>query len=373
MTVDGSPWLVAAGDAVEVRTTCGEEFARDVCDALEQAYATFLRRFPARRPASGKQRVVLLSGRAEYDEHMKRVHGTTVLDPATYRAEENVLLACDCVHKDEATRMRGLVRQRRGEVEELRRKIAAEEERNRKMIEGTRKEVIDNIAEERKRLHREGRATPEALRELEGQKRMALGLAEQLGKVMTAEVAEERKKAEATIRAREEAIRHDELLLRSQNRMMFERLFHESFHAFASSRLSGANGIPRWLDEGMASYFEASTVESGDWVHGAPNAEMLKLCRDPRGALPRLGSVLRDDGKMLSNRHEGRLERSAGAYAVSWALAHYLSARMTAEQMDAYLTAVAGGADAADALAKALGQPLGKIDEAVRAHVASMK
>ena len=71
--------------------------------------------------------------------------------------------------------------------------------------------------------------------------------------------------------------------------------------------------------------------------------------------------------------HEGHIDRAGTAYAVSWALAHYLSTRMTRDEMDAYVGSVAAGADPAHALVKALGQPLGKIDEAVRAHVAALR
>ena len=35
VTVDGSPWLLAAGDRFEVQTTCDEEFAREKSKVLE--------------------------------------------------------------------------------------------------------------------------------------------------------------------------------------------------------------------------------------------------------------------------------------------------------------------------------------------------
>ncbi|MCK6461206.1 MAG: DUF1570 domain-containing protein, partial [Planctomycetes bacterium] len=137
--------------------------------------------------------------------------------------------------------------------------------------------------------------------------------------------------------------------------------------------LYGDKEIPRWLNEGMACYFEMSVMEAGELLHGAPNRDRMRLYRDAaaKGTLPRLDAVLR--GTDFVVEHKGHIDRAVSAYAMSWALAHYLSTRMTRDQMDGYVASVGAGADPADALVKALGQPLSKIDEAVRAHVATIR
>jgi hypothetical protein len=154
---------------------------------------------------------------------------------------------------------------------------------------------------------------------------------------------------------------------------MLETLFHECFHAFARNLLYTDKEIPRWLNEGMACYFEMSVMEGGELIHGAPDRGRMNLYREEaaRGKLPRLEAVLR--GTNFVVEHEGHIDRAVTAYSVSWALAHYLTTRLTRDQMDGYVASVAAGADPADALVKALGQPLSKIDEALRAHVASLK
>ena len=64
---------------------------------------------------------------------------------------------------------------------------------------------------------------------------------------------------------------------------MFEALFHEGFHAFALNFLwiRGGKGsaVPRWLDEGLASYYEMSAVDAEELVHGAPQPYFLDLIR----------------------------------------------------------------------------------------------
>jgi hypothetical protein len=79
--------------------------------------------------------------------------------------------------------------------------------------------------------------------------------------------------------------------------------------------------------------------------------------------------LLRGDG--LPAGHDGAIDRTNRASALAWAVADYACPRMTAGEMTAYLSAAKD--DPGHALAKALRMPVAKIDEAVRAHISSLR
>lgn len=273
------------------------------------------------------------------------------------------MFACTGVPKDEDARLRADIAARRKEIEGWRKKVEGAEELGKGAVKELKETAARESAAEKDQLRREGKATPEALREIDRRWASTVELAIQLARVSETQTREEAAKATAEA---EKAIRRDESLLAEKNRLMYEALFHECFHAFARNRLKG---IPRWLEEGMALRFETCVIEDGELTHGGRNRELLKLLRD--GKLPALASVLRGDA--LPAAHEGAIDRSSRGAALAWAAADHLCPRMTAEQVAAYLAATAKGADQADALAAALGQSLGKIDESVRAHIASLR
>jgi hypothetical protein len=368
--------LSAAGDQFEVFTTSGEDFAKDACDALQQAYEGYLRHFRLRRKGAQRVPVYILSGREQYDEYLRRKYGEVISNPAFYDPTDNVIVACNFVQKEEAARVRAEIREERKEIEAYTKELKDAEEAIDEWVKAARKRVFDEAAEARAEIRRDDPVNrPALLLEVDRWQ------AEQLDRVRIRKnrreknVDEMRKRAEAAIEDGRQTIRRNQQVLREQNREVFEILLHECFHAFARNRLFTDREIPRWLNEGMASYFEMSVVENGELIHGAPNSHLLKCYREAetKRHLPRLDHVLRAGGEMFLVLHKGQIDRSNRAYAVSWALAHYISSRMTAEQTDAYVSDVAAGTDAADALAKSLKQPIWKIEEAVRAHVATLK
>lgn len=374
-TVEGRDGFTAAGDLFEVRTTCDEDFARETCDALQQAYEGYLRHFKLRGKATRRLPVLILADREQYDEYVRRAYGQAIGNPALYDVRANLIVAYNCVQREEEARIRASIREQRKEIDRYEQDVAAVEKRNDEAIKEARRKIIAEATEIKNRLRREGRATNAAIQEVDRQKDQRLDAVTQIGRAADKELADLRAKADKATAQCSSTIRRNEAVLRAQNRAMFELLFHECFHAFARNRLYSGKEIPRWLNEGMASYFEMSVVEGEELIHGAPNTPMLRLFREQasKGGLPDLATVLRDDGNMFLVTHEGNIDRSNLAYAVCWATAHYLTSRLSRDQMDDYVSRVATGADPADALSKVLGQPLGKIDEAVREHVAALR
>jgi hypothetical protein len=97
-------------------------------------------------------------------------------------------------------------------------------------------------------------------------------------------------------------------------------LGHEGFHQFIGYELGA--GIPTWLNEGLAQYFENSTVRNGRLVAGAINANTLTAAQAliRRKEMPALADLLAMDKKTFYAKPEV-------TYPASWALVHYLTTR----------------------------------------------
>jgi hypothetical protein len=375
-TVAGQEGLYASGDHFEIFTTSDEEFARDACDAMQQMAEGYLQHFKPRKKAAEKVRVTILADRRQYDEYLTAKFGGTVGNPALFLIKEKVIVAYNCVQKEEAAAAKTEIQEYQKRVETFRRAVAAEEARVDKAVRDGRQAVIDWATEAKNQLRK---ANPsnlgERLQEIDRVKDRRLEAIKVTEKQIDAGLDDYRKKANAEIAQCEQTIRKNNQVLREQNRVMFETLFHEGFHAFAQNRLFTEKEIPRWLNEGMAAYYEMSVVEAGELVHGAPHPELLRVFREQRQnrTLPRLAAVLRGGGEMFLLTHKNSVERSNGAYAVSWALAHYLIPRVSADQMESYVTEVAGGKDPVEALGKVLGKTADEIEDAMIVHAAGLK
>ncbi len=105
---------------------------------------------------------------------------------------------------------------------------------------------------------------------------------------------------------------------------MFHVLQHEGFHQFAHLRLG--EGLPQWLNEGLAEYFGQSVLVKGKLRMGvAPEARIqgLNLAIRSRAVWP-FESLL-----TISNREWNEKVREGGAragllYDQSWAMTHFL-------------------------------------------------
>ena len=375
-TVGGQEGLYAGGDYFEIFTTSDEEFAKDACDAMQQMAEGYLKHFKLRKKAGEKTRVTILGDRRQYDDYLTAKFGGTIGNPALYLIKDNVIIAYNCVQKEEAAAAKAEIQDLQKRIETFRRALSAEENRIDKQVRDARQAVIDQAAETKNALRKSNPSNlQERFRQVDRWKEDRLAALKAAEKTIDAQLDAYRKKANAGIEECDRTIRKNNQVLREQNRVMFETLFHEGFHAFAQNRLFTEKEIPRWLNEGMAAYYEMSVVEAAELIHGAPNAGLLKVFREQRlnGSLPALASVLRGGGEMFLLTHKENEDRSNGSYAVSWALAHYLSTRVTADQMDAYVTDVAGGKDSVEALSKVLGKTLAEIEDAMFVHVAGMK
>lgn len=95
----------------------------------------------------------------------------------------------------------------------------------------------------------------------------------------------------------------------------YATVYHEYFHVFARARFGR---LPLWLDEGLAKFWEMTSIDSGRVRIGVPSRRNLKILDDePSLPLPILFAVDH------SSPHYEHTEHSAVFYAQSWALVHF--------------------------------------------------
>lgn len=373
---EGLTGLSTAGEFCEIYSTCDESFLREVAVCLDEMFLAYRSHFKIRRTIDSKVRVYLLSNPTEYVELQKTKCGFAVANPAIYHMKENFVAAYNRIQAEEARLADEQTQQSRNQIEEYRKDVREAELRVAKQAREIRQEIENEAVRLRNEVHKENPDDKEArLRAIERWKEAQFRKLREDEKEIQAALAAQRKKAAEAIEICEKTIARNVQVLREQNRAMFETLFHEGFHAFAQNFLFAEKEIPRWINEGMACYYEMSAVEGGELIHGARHAQLLEVFRRNeanRKLLP-LSEVLRGDPTLFLVTHASQVDRSNAAYAQCWAVAHYLVGRVTQEQMDEYVATVMKGKDPADALSNLLNLPLRKIEAEVGRHVSELK
>ena len=134
----------------------------------------------------------------------------------------------------------------------------------------------------------------------------------------------------ATARAQIESARRDNVQrVEAARRGFYGWLAHEAWHAYADGHVSksDSNGLPLWLDEGLAQVFETAPLEAGELRLDAPDPVRLALLQEMlRGPLaPTLTDLLTARQEQFLVGHAGSTVTSQRAYLMAWGLAFHLA------------------------------------------------
>ncbi|MFO0928948.1 MAG: DUF1570 domain-containing protein [Gemmataceae bacterium] len=158
--------------------------------------------------------------------------------------------------------------------------------------------------------------------------------------------------------------RNEETLGRARQRL-FQRLYHEAFHAYLGTFVyhEKDHGLPLWLNEGLAQIFETAIVEVGELRIGHADPDRLANVRHAlaRGTLLPLVDLLRSEHRHFQSAHRGDQHASDRYYLAAWALAFYLRFErklVGTPALDDYLTALRRGTDPLLAFRDLVGKPL---------------
>jgi hypothetical protein len=373
------PALKTVGANFEIVSTCEEPFVREVTCSLEEIFTAYQGFFNIKRNAGRKIAVTLLATPEEYVDFQKKTFGGAILNPAFYGPERNIIVAYNMIQKEEAARVNGEIRKASAQIEEMKKKLTAQERAVEKSARDARQNIADQAAAARRQVNESNAANKAELRkDIDQQEKALLANLKEREKEIQREIAEYRKACQADIAENTKILELNRTVLREQNRRMFETLFHEGFHAFVSNYLfedGGTIEVPRWLNEGMAMYFEMSVVVAGELVHGGLQKDFLKTLQErikAKAHLP-LRDVLRGGPEMFLVTHVKDADRSALAYAESWALVHYLTGRVNRETLGQYVTDVLRGAEKDKAFEKMMGKSVEAVEKDWIDHVSKLK
>lgn len=142
---------------------------------------------------------------------------------------------------------------------------------------------------------------------------------------------------------------HMALRLDINSERPYDTIYHEYFHVLAEAALGE---IPLWLNEGMASYWQATQIFSGEMrVGGANLGHISALRREAMMPLSRLFAVGHDSPEYQD------ADKASMFYAQSWALVHYLMVgdRRGREKIAGYLQRLRSGDDPVASIGVAFG------------------
>lgn len=379
VSLDGLRGFRVEGAHCVLESTCEIAFTKDVALCLEEVFGAYRRFFDVRRNAGAKVKVHLFDDRDQYAAFQVRRHGGAVMNPAYYHSEQNYIAAFNMIQKAEERRVRSEIVTLERQIDTYRADLASAEKRLAFLAADYRRKIQDAAAEERRSIKADGGGGKDArLSAVDRQERELLAGLKTDASEIAKELAAEKKKAVEAIEANRKVIDQNEKLIGAQNRAMFETLYHEGFHAFAMNHLweaAGAIEIPRWLNEGMASYFETSLVEGAELVHGAAHPGFLEICRAEAvssGLLP-VEKLLAGGPENFLVTHRSQAARSGLYYAESWALAHYLSTRVTRDQIAAYVGEVLAGRDPVKAFEKMAGKSCREVGADLKKHLDALR
>src|SRR6185295_2639048 len=163
--------------------------------------------------------------------------GGAVLNPAFFNPKANHIAAFNVVQSTQAEEVRKLVVAKEQEIAEFRDKVNREEVRIDKQVREIKAKLNDLVAQAKK----ESRGDPKAEAEINRQKKNILEQLKSDEDEAKKQLEDYRRKMNEAIERNWEIVRENRATLQKQGRRMYETLFHEAFHAFATNFV-GAGG-----------------------------------------------------------------------------------------------------------------------------------
>ena len=158
---------------------------------------------------------------------------------------------------------------------------------------------------------------------------------------------------------------------------MLATMYHEGFHAFLDNFLftpEQARLVPRWLNEGLAQYFEAARLENGRFILGQDVREKMALLKKFRnaGTLFTLEQLVNGGAADYMVHEISNLERSTKNYLQAWLLTNTLGekGRLKREIMQAYIQALADKRPPLEALKTLSGMPNEELEKLMNQKLA---
>jgi len=323
-------------DHFVIEANTDEDFIRKAAYRLGKVFDAYKRHFGVDRNEAKKVRVVIFNSMGQYYAAI----GNAVKNPAFY-APDLKLVAAGC----DMAAYRAAIDEVRRRHAELSKQLDAEQAK----IDKARAEVRAIVDKYHKALHNAGATTPRG-KAIMRQVRSA----ERRWQIHVMKLEKPLKDIKKKIG---ELNRRNERVFDERADGMLRTLYHEGFHAFLDQFLFDeqlVKKVPRWLNEGLAQYFEESRVEGSRLVLGQENRRKLaflrKACRE--GKLVPIARMLTAGAEDYLVKDASNIENSTKHYLQAWCLIHLLGERgmLKKERLHAFVRALADGTEPMKAL-----------------------
>ncbi len=151
--------------------------------------------------------------------------------------------------------------------------------------------------------------------------------------------------------------RKNDVIFDEHTERMIRAMYHQGFHAFLDQFLFEerlVKHVPRWLNEGLAQYFELARLEGSRLLFGREDRGRLKFLRDHMrgGTLVSIEKMLAGGADEYLAHAKEDLEKSSKHYLQSWYMVHMLGVRkrLKKEHMRDFVLAIANGRPPMEAL-----------------------
>jgi len=285
-----SPWF-------DLESRMDEELTRRAVVRIEQMFAAFAVILPSSSaPRKDRLKIELFDTSDSYIAFQKK-HGVKLRHPAFYLREQNILAAG-------------------ADLSALSQNLANVGEKNaatKKHLDELSKELTPRLQKAARDFTQQGRSPDDV---------------KQLVQLLRTKLQRELNGLQNDLQTAE---RKNSQQFETFTRAMFQRLYHEAFHAYLENFVFPAADfdVPRWLNEGLAQVFEEGILEVGTLRLDIPSQTRLQaLQKDLReqDRLP-LAELLNSEPRRFLVAHEDQALASERLYLYSWGLAHFLVIR----------------------------------------------
>ena len=309
-----------------IESNASEPFLRKSAYRLSRVFNAYQQHFGTDHEAA-KVRVLLFSTMEDYYSAI----GNEIKNPAFYSPAMKLICAgCDVAKYEFAIK----------EVRELHAKFEQQLLAYKKNIADVRANLNAQVSKYHEKINAggkgataEGQALMEEVKALQRQAQLHLGKLEKEASDVQNEIAV--------------LNRRNDTVFNEYTQAMFATLYHEGFHAFLDNFLfpeGQSQHVPRWLNEGLAQYFECARIEGERFILGQEDREKMTLLKKWKKAeaLVPLDKLVAGGPQDYLVHEISNIEHSTKHYLQAWCLVHWLGerGRLQKEVLRAYVGAL---------------------------------
>jgi hypothetical protein len=335
-----------------IESDVGDELLGKIAFRLNKVFTAYQNHFGADRNLGSKVTVKVFKSMAEYYASI----GDGMKNPAFYTPDLKMICAgCDVPFYERlVAEIKVLLKQRDAELQEWKVKANMAREEVRDKV----RRAFDQIDAAGQGNTPEGRAAKDRIHQQETEWMLDVGAKEKHVNEIQNEIFSLNRRLDVAF---------NEL-----TQYMLAMMYHEGFHAFLDNFLftqEQVKLVPRWLNEGLAQYFEAARLENNKFVLGQDVKEKMALLRQfkKEDALLPLEKLVNGGQNDYLVHDMSNLKTSAKNYYQGWLLTNYLGekGRLTRETLSAYIAELAKKTPPLDALPVLSGMPNDKLEQAL--------